>query len=158
MLPPFGVNSPGRLLKRESQDHKFNLENAKKFCHTETRDTDENFWKHGNPRQIRPTGASNWIQFTQLYVHLNRNTQGGPNIGFTNEETTNWSESNQIRTKRTKIIFNIDQTTTDKEDKDHFQHRPDYDGEGCQAQRSRGHRRLRRRDNRTTNGSSRPNK
>ncbi|KER33442.1 hypothetical protein T265_00747 [Opisthorchis viverrini] len=68
------------------------------------------------------------IELDPIYVplgakdqHLNRITQGGLNIGFTNKETRNSSESNQRRsqagTRNDKDHSNIDQITTARDAK-----------------------------------------
>ncbi|KER31976.1 hypothetical protein T265_01907 [Opisthorchis viverrini] len=85
-------------IHEDQEGHKFNMENAKILAYGDTR--------HGREfleAWYSTTGSINrCIELDPIYAPLrardqrrNRNTQGGPNNGFTNEETRNSSESNQ---------------------------------------------------------------
>ncbi|KER27260.1 hypothetical protein T265_05663 [Opisthorchis viverrini] len=85
-------------IHEDQEGHKFNLENAKILAYGDTR--------HGREfleAWYSTAGSINrCIELDPIYAplrardqHRNRNTQGGPNNGLTNEETRNSSESNQ---------------------------------------------------------------
>ncbi|KER20757.1 hypothetical protein T265_10777 [Opisthorchis viverrini] len=119
------------------------------FNHTDARHEEENFWKHGTRRQIRSTGASNWTQFTHPYVQKTNNSTGKLKEdrildSQTTKQGTPWRQINNGHNpglEGTKV--NLASTRLRRR--------------GCQAQRSRWHRRMGIQDNGATNGITRPN-
>ncbi|KER28562.1 hypothetical protein T265_04610 [Opisthorchis viverrini] len=107
----FYVGQTGRKLCIRIKEHNATVRRIKKVTistwkrqnvwPTETRDTEENFWRHGTPRQIRSTGTSHWIQFTHLYVQKT-NTSTGTLMeerlldSQTKTRRTPWSQINKV--------------------------------------------------------------